>query len=163
MRRDEGIEDRVVEEADAGLVIRQIVSRRLIVVIKDQSASACDNALGRLRDGHTLNLVEGAIKGLNCGEGANIPNAESARYISRDDLICAGHPLYANHTVVVAFEAENLFLHVWVPNENVVIEARRKDQVVICVPIEGKYSHRVSKKWSLWLQVVHAPEANFFV
>lgn len=94
MGSDEGVKYWVVQDADTSFVVSQVMPSRLIVVVKDKSAAACDDTLGWLSDRHTVNLIQWAVEGLNCREGAHIPYAEHTRDIARDDLVGAGHPLH---------------------------------------------------------------------
>ena len=79
MRSDESIEDWVVEHAEARLIISQMVVRRLIIVVEDQSATTSDNSLGRLSNGQTVDFVQVAVERLHSRERADIPNPDHAR------------------------------------------------------------------------------------
>lgn len=103
MCSDEGVEDRVVENAQTCLVIGKMMVSRLIVIIEDQSATSCDDSLGRLCNRQAVNLVQVAVERLHGGEGAHVPDPDHARDVGRDDLVGSWDPLHSNQTVVMAF------------------------------------------------------------
>ena len=96
MRRDKSVKDWVVEDAEAGIVVGKVVAGGLVVIVENEASATGDDSLGRLGDGHAVDLVERAVEALDGGEGAHIPNTEHAGDVGGDDLVGAGHPLYSD-------------------------------------------------------------------
>ena len=136
VRSDEGVENRVVQDANCCFFISQVMSCWFVVVVKDQLPTACYNSLWRLSNSETVDFVKSrTIESLNCCECTDVPDPEHAWNIRRDYLVRARHPFHANQWVIVALKQENLFIHVWVPNKHVVIETSWEDKMVFCIPI----------------------------
>lgn len=77
MRGNKCIENRIVEQADASFVIREIMSGWLVVVVEHKASAASYDPLWRLCYRHTLYLVQGTVKRLHRRERPDIPNPES--------------------------------------------------------------------------------------
>jgi len=82
MRRHEGVEGRVVQYAEAGLVICQMVVSRLIIVIEDQATTSRNNSLRGIGHCEATDLIQGAVEGLHGCEGTDVPDAEHTGDIS---------------------------------------------------------------------------------
>lgn len=82
MRRHEGVEGRVVQYAEAGLVICQMVVSRLIIVIEDQATTSRNNSLGGIGHREATDLIQRAVEGLYCRKGTDVPDAEHTGDIS---------------------------------------------------------------------------------
>ena len=78
MRCHECVEDGVVKDTKARLVIGEVVVSRLVVVVEEHPPTTCNNPFRRLRDSETIDLVRRAVKGLHSCEGAYVPDPEHA-------------------------------------------------------------------------------------
>ena len=66
MRRDKRVEDRIVENAQTGILVGQMVINRLVVVVEYKTAPANNNTLRWLCNGKCIDFVQCAVKCL-CG------------------------------------------------------------------------------------------------
>ena len=66
MSRDEGVEDSIVEDAQAGIFIGQMMIDRLVVVVEYKTAPANNDSLRWLCNGQCIDFVQCAVKCL-CG------------------------------------------------------------------------------------------------
>jgi len=78
MRRDKGVENWVVEDADTGLVIGQVVVRRFVVVKELHRSSTRNDTLGWLRNCHAVNFVQRTVESLDGCECTHIPDSKHA-------------------------------------------------------------------------------------
>lgn len=78
VRCHECVEDGVVQDTKARLVIGQVVVSRLVVVVEKHPPTTCNNSLGRLSDSEAVDFIRRAIEGLNSCEGAHVPDPEHA-------------------------------------------------------------------------------------
>ena len=81
MCRDERVENGVIENTDARLVISQVVIGRLIVVEELHRSSTSDNTFWWLSDCHAVDFIQRTVKSLYSGESSDVPNAEHTRDI----------------------------------------------------------------------------------
>ena len=90
----EGVEDWVVEYADAGLVVCKVVVGWFIVVIKYQSSTSRNNPLWIVGQSKTINFVKRTIKCLNSCKCSHVPHSKHTRYICRYYLMSSRKNLH---------------------------------------------------------------------
>ena len=158
---DKSVEDGVVENAQTGVLVCQVVINRLIVVIEDQAAASNDNPFRGLRDSQSMNLIQAAVESLGCRVGAHVPHSNHARDIRTDDLLSASNPLHTDQTVVVALHDEDFRLDLWVPHVDVVVETGTEDHIHVCIPVQRMHSKLMSlRKFVLKCEVIHFPKRD---
>jgi len=57
MSCDKSVEDGVVEDAEAGILIRKVVIHRLVIIVEDQTASTDNDSFWRLSHSQSMNLI----------------------------------------------------------------------------------------------------------
>lgn len=135
MGRNEGVEDGVVEDADARLVVGEVVVGGLVIVEELHGAAACDDAFGGSGDRHAVDFIQRAVKSLHSRERPDIPDPKHTRNISRYDLISPLHPPDSNQRVIMPRQFKDPLGHVRVPNEHVMVATRTQNKVIIRVPV----------------------------
>ncbi len=63
----------------------------------------------------------------------------------------------------MALKQEDLFVNVRVPNENIVVETCRENQMVFSVPIQTIDALLMTEQRLFRLKTVHAPQTDFFI
>jgi hypothetical protein len=140
MCSNKGVESRVIEDAQARLVISQMVVCWLIIIIEYESSTTSNNSLRWIGNCKATDLVQRAVESLHSCESPNVPNTEHARNISRDDLVRSWKPFHSNQRMVVSFKQENLLLHIWVPNIYIVIKTSTQQKMLVIIPIKRIYT-----------------------
>ena len=81
MGREETIKDPVVQDGQAGRIVRQVEILRLLVVVEAKSLASSNDSLGLVRDGHAVDFVQRAVESLNRGRCSQIPNSKHSRNV----------------------------------------------------------------------------------
>ena len=164
MRCDKSVEDGIVEDAKAGIFVRQVMVDRLIIVVEDETATADNDSLGRLCNGQSVDLVQAAVERLRRRVGSHVPHADHTRDVRADDLLRAADPLDTDQTVVVPLHEEDSRLDLRVPHVDVMVETRAQNHVHVCVPVQRVHAQLMAvREFVLEREIVHFPESDDFV
>jgi hypothetical protein len=96
MGGNESVEDRVVKNTTASLIVSQVMVCRLIIIVELHTSATSNNSFRRLCYCKAIHFVKGAVESLHWGESTHIPDTEHTRNICRDNLVGALHPLNTN-------------------------------------------------------------------
>lgn len=161
MRCDKSVEDGVVEDAQTGILVCQVVIDGLVIIIKDQATASYNNPLGRLRDSQGMDLIQAAVKCLCCRVSSHVPNPDHARNVCTDDLLSASDPLYTDKTVVMTLHYKDFWLDLRVPHVDIVIETGTEDHVHVCIPVQCVHSELMTLgKFVLKSEIIHFPKCD---